>query len=175
MITKLWVALALTGALPAQDLPLEFLEPLASKAAQKVEVTLDANLLQIASKFLDGKDPDDAKVKSLLVGLKGIYVRSFTFKRAGEYSMADVEKLRAQLKAWNRIVNVESAGENTGVFVKSDGQKIQGLVVVSAEPTELTVVNLVGTIDPDQVKDLGGRFGIPDLRGIVPKPGRGRK
>ena len=36
-------------------------------------------------------------------------------------------------------------------------------MVIAAEPRELTVVNIVGTIDPAQLSDLGGRFHIPGL------------
>ena len=51
-----------------------------------------------------------------------------------------------------------------GVYVyTSDGQKILGLIVVAAEPTELTVVNIDGAIDPARVRELSGKFGIPKI------------
>jgi hypothetical protein len=38
-----------------------------------------------------------------------------------------------------------------------------GIIVISAEPRELTFVNIVGPIEVDQLADLGGEFGIPKL------------
>ena len=170
MISKMWVAvLTLPAILGAQDVSLSMFTALAAKAKEKVEVNLDPALLQMAGRFLNDKKPDEAKVKGLLGGLKGIYVRSFTFGKAGEYSAADVDQIRAQLKGWSEVVSVRGATESTGVYLKSDGQKVQGVVILSAEPLELTVVNIVGSIDPDQLKDLSGQFGIPDLRGIGQK------
>ena len=167
-----WAALMLPAVAAAQDVPLNLFSSLAGKAAEHVEVNLDGSLLQLAARFLSGKDPDEAKVKDLLNGLKGIYVRSLTFKNPGEYSMSDVERIRSGLKGWAEIVSVRKAGENTGVYLKTDGQKVQGLVVVSAEPLELTLVNIVGTIQPEQLKDLSGKFGIPDLGDIGQKAGK---
>jgi len=176
MISKMWLAaLALPALAAAQDIPLNLLDPLGPKATETVQVNLDGSLLQMAAKFLNGKDADEAKVKDLLNGLKGIYVRSFKFEKAGEYSAADVDRMRGQLKGWNEIVNVRGPKENTGIYLKTDGQKIQGLVVLAAEPMELTVVNIVGSIQPEQLKDLSGKFGIPDLGDAAKKAGKNRE
>jgi hypothetical protein len=40
-----------------------------------------------------------------------------------------------------------------------------GAVIIVAEPRQLTFVNVVGTIDPDDVTSLSGQFHIPRLRG----------
>jgi len=160
-----WIVLAPLGA---QEIKLPAgLDRLASKASEVVDVTMDANLLQLASRFLSDKDPDDAKVKKLIGGLKGIYVRSFEFDKAGEYQDSDVEPVRAQLHtpAWSRIVGVRSlkSGENSEVYLKTENGKIGGLAILVTEPKQLTIVSIEGTIDPDQLKELGGHFGIPKV------------
>ena len=143
------------------------LDKLAAKAVETVDVTLDSSMLKLAGKFLSSDEPDNAKVKKLIEGLKGIYVKSFEFDKEGEYSEADVEAIRSQLRApgWSRIVGVRSKrqGENAEVFIKSEGSQIVGLTVVAAEPKELTLVNIVGPIDLDQLADLGGHFGVPKM------------
>ena len=154
--------------LGAQEIKLpSSLEHLAARANSVVDVTMDANLLQLASRFLSDKDADDAQVKKLIAGLKGIYVRSFEFDKRGEYQDSDLEPVRAQLKnpAWSRIVGVRSSksGENAEVYIKTENNKIGGLVVLAAEPKELTLVSIEGTIDPDQLHELGGHFGIPKI------------
>ena len=154
--------------LGAQEIKLPAnLEKLAAKASDVVDVTLDANLLQLASRFLSDKDPDDAKVKKLIAGIKGIYVRSVQFANAGEYQSSDVDPIRAQLRSspWSRIVGVrsEKRENNAEVYVKTDGNKIGGVVVLSTQPKQLTLVSIEGTIDPDQIGELSGHFGIPKL------------
>jgi hypothetical protein len=143
------------------------IERLADRASEVVDVTLDSSMLQLAAKFLSGKDPDTARVKRLADGLKGIYVRSFQFDKPGEYSPADVEALRAQLRApgWSRIVGVRKAksGEHSEVYLRSEGGNIVGLAVIAAEPRELTVVSISGSIRPEDLSELGGHFGIPRM------------
>jgi hypothetical protein len=159
----------LTQTAAAQDIPIDAFSDLASKAKEHVEVNLDGSLLQLAGGFLSGNDPDQARAKQLLAGLKGIYIRSYTFANVGEYSLSDADRIRNQLKGWSQVVSVHEAGENTGIYVKTDGGKISGLVVVSAEPKELTLINISGSIRPDQLKDLSGKFGIPDLGDVGTK------
>ena len=158
---------AATLPLGAQEIKLPNLDALVGKATESVVVTLDKTMLQFASKFLD-KDEHDAEAKKLIAGLNSIYVRSFTFAHDGEYNAADVEAVRAQLQAptWGRIVGVRSqqSGDNVDVYFKDGGNgRLAGIVVIAAEPRELTIVNISGTIDFERLTDLGGEFGIPRL------------
>lgn len=142
------------------------LDKLAERAKETVEVTLDQSMLQLASGFLSKDDPDEVQVKKLVAKLKGVYVRSFEFEKAGEYSLSDVQAIRAQLQApgWSRIVGVKSVkGENTEIYVLKDGEQIGGMVVIAAEPKELTVVHIDGPINPDDLSRLSGHLGIPEI------------
>jgi hypothetical protein len=168
MIKLAALACIALAPLAAQDIKIPpSLDRLASKASDVVDVTMDANLLQLASRFLSDKDSGDAQVKKLIAGLKGIYVRSYEFEKAGQYQESDVEPIRVQLRnpAWTRIVGVRSqkSGENSEVYVKTGNNKIGGLVILSTEPKELTIVSIEGSIDPDQLNELGGHFGIPKV------------
>ncbi len=146
------------------------LDRLSTKASEVVDVTLDGPLLKMASKFLsDSRDPEERSVREMVDKLKGIYVKSFEFDKKGEYSSEDVEAIRLQLKApgWSRIIGVTSKreGENTEVYVMTDGDagNILGLAIISAEPTELTIVNIVGPIDLEKLAALEGKMGVPQL------------
>jgi len=142
------------------------LDYLKDKASDAVDLSLNSDTLQLAGRFLNGKDPDEAKVKKLIMGIAGIYIKSFEFKTAGAYAAADLEKIRTQLKApeWSRIVGVKSEGnENTEIWMRMDKGKIAGVAILSSEPRRITVANLVGNIDLDSLSDLGGRFGLPSM------------
>jgi hypothetical protein len=147
-------------------LQLAQLDHLSSKANQTVDVNIDERLMQIAARVFNDKDEDEAKIKKLVIGLKGIYVRSFEFDNENEFTTADVEILRAQLRgpSWSRLVNVSSKRDgDLEVYVSMAGADINGLAVLSIEPKELTVVNIVGPIDLQKLAELEGTLGIPDL------------
>ncbi len=149
------------------------LDGLMSKASETVDLNFDERLIQITGKFL-GKGPDDQKVKDIINGLKGIYVKSFEFEKEGEYSVADLESIRSQLSnsAWNKIVNIQSKKDGSvAVYLMSSPTQISGLAVLASGPKEITVVNIIGNIDLDKLSALEGQFGIPDL-GIESKPKR---
>jgi len=139
---------------------------LADKASEVVNVTLDSRLLGMGCRFLSAEDPEQAKVKQLCTGLRGIFVRHFTFDSDFAYPKADIDRLRRQLNGpgWSQMVNVKSNKEKSDVdvFVLIEGEKAQGLSIIASEPREFTIVNIVGSIDLEQLHDLKN-FGVPDL------------
>jgi hypothetical protein len=162
------IRLLLLAAAPLAAQEIKLPPNFGAQATETVDVSLDSDMLQLAAKFLSAAKPDEAQAKKIITGLKSIYVKSFEFDKPGQYNPADVETVRAQFRGpgWSRVVGVQSKkdGENAEVFVRleKDG-KIGGLGVVAAEPKELTIVSIVGLIDPDQLAELSGRFGIPKL------------
>ena len=88
----------------AVRLQLGNLDKLEAKAEQSVNVTLDGKLLELAGMFLNSKKPEEAAIKELITGLKGVYVKVFEFDKEGEYTSADVDSIRMQLSAptWSR-------------------------------------------------------------------------
>ncbi len=143
-----------------------------ARASETVDVKLDERLMATTAKIFSGKDDED--IKEILKGLKGIYVKSFEFEKEGQYSPADVESVMSQLRGggWSKIVGVTSKkdGDNVEVYLMMQGDQIQGLAVISAEPKEFTVVNIVGPVNLEKLTKLEGQFGVPDLGLDQPKP-----
>ena len=147
-----------------QSVKLDALDKLADKAENSVTVSLDGNLLQMASRFLSSDDPDQAQIKKLVAGLKGVYVRNFEFEKAGEYQASDLEPIRSQLRdpKWKKIVEVRGR-DNAEVLLRQENDNvISGLAVIVAEAKELTVVYIDGPIDMDGLSKLAGNFGVPE-------------
>jgi hypothetical protein len=157
-------------------LQLSHLDYLAAKASETVDVNVDERLMQLTAKVFSDKDSDEAAIKELVKGLKGIYVKSFEFEHEGEYSAADVESIRSQLRGpgWSRILSVNSKKDgDVEVYLMTNGDQIGGLAVLATDPKELTVVNIIGPIDLDKLSKLEGQFGVPDLgieQPTKPKP-----
>src|SRR5258706_13998275 len=87
---------ALTARAQGPKLQIDQLDFLANKASETVDVKLDERLMQTTARFFSGKD--DADIKEVLKGLKGIYVKSFTFDKDGEYSQVEVDSVVSQLR-----------------------------------------------------------------------------
>jgi hypothetical protein len=164
----LLLACSLALPLPAQQFKFN-LDHLQSKAANAVDLSLNGSTLQFAARFLDGKDEDEAKVKKLIAGLEGIYIKAFEFKSAGVWTAADLDQIRNQLRApeWSRIVGIKSAeaGEAAEVYMRMEKQKVTGVAILATEATSLTVVNIVGPVDLDTLAELSGHLGVPKLEG----------
>ena len=168
LLLILWAA----GTSPAQSprLQTSSLDYLTAKASETVDVNIDEHLMQMTAKFFSSTDPDEKKIKELVSGLKGIYVKVFEFEHEGEYSSADVESIRAQLRGpgWTKIVNYCSKKEGSvEVYLMTVGDQINGMAVLAADPKELTIVNIIGPVDLNKLSKLEGQFGVPDL-GLEP-------
>jgi len=170
----LLAATSVTVRAQSARLQIDQLDSLANKASETVDVKLDEHLMQMTAKFFVSKDPDDAEIRELIKGVKGIYVKSFTFEKEGAYSPAEVDSVMSQLRggAWSKIIGVTSKkdGDNVEVYLNTAGDQINGLAVLSIEPKEFTVVNIVGPINLEKLVQLEGQFGVPYLNLPPPKP-----
>ena len=156
------------GTAVSGRLRLDSLERLAPKAVETVNVEIDGFLINFASMALSDKDPDERTVKEIISGLKGVYVKSYEFKSEGQFTEGDLTLLRAQLSGpgWSRIVDIKSlddADDNAEVYVATDAGRVEGMSILSVEPKEVTVINIVGPIDIEKLKRLEGNLGIPHI------------
>jgi hypothetical protein len=158
------------------------LDHLKAKAADATEVDLDGAALDAVLKSgLQNlvKPPKEMKgedLKQLLSGVKGVYVRVFEFAKPGEYTEADVESVLSQVRGnplWSKLISVKEKNERTEVHIASQADQLAGLLVVVAEPKELTVVNIVGTMPLDKMKELVSsslHYDLKNLPGATSRP-----
>ncbi len=83
-----------------------------------------------------------------------VYARSFEFKQVGEYHETDLQEIRAQLQTpgWSRILTVSDKdadpdqNEITEIYVfgRTADNSMSGMTIITTEPKELTIVNIVG-------------------------------
>jgi len=144
------------------------LEGLENKAIESVVAGLDPTMLKLAAAFLaPSNNPDSAKAKDLISALKSVTVRSLKFAEAGQYKIEDLASIREQLRApgWSKVIstNEKQGGEMVEIYTRTEGGKIAGLAIIAAEPKELTIVTLEGTLDLATLAQLGGQFGIPPI------------
>lgn len=164
------LALLLTLAATAAQaqtgrLQLDQLDKLFPKASETIDVTVDQAILSMAAKFLKTDKPEEAAAREVINSLKGVYVKGVQFEADNQFAEADVETVRAQLRApgWSRIAGVRSktAGQNVEVYLMLSNEAIDGIGVLIHQPKQLMVVNVVGSINPEKITELRGQFGIP--------------
>ena len=174
LLCLLLASAPLAVAAPPGQLQLPNFDSLTGNAIQSVNITLDPSLLSLAAGFLDSSNPEDAATKEVVSGLRGIYVRSYTFDKDFAYPTADVDKVRKQLSApgWQQLVQVRSKDQaNVDIYMSVDQGRANGLAIISSQPREFTIVNIVGSIDLQKLHRLEGKFGVPKLSaGDKPTP-----
>ncbi len=152
---------------PSLPLPPAVEKELAARASDVTEVTLGKNMLAFASKFMNGKDQDEAATRQLITGLDGIYVREYEFDKEGQYSMDEIEQLRKYFETseWSPIVRERErkSGETTDVMVKLVNGESHGMFILSTEPKELTIVLILGPIKMEDLGKLRGLSGLGSL------------
>ena len=155
----------------AAKLQLDNEEALAQRANEMIDVNLDENLLRIIPRKIKTKTDDGKEVDlgAIIGGLKGVYVRSYGFNNEGEYTEANLARVRTQLRSpgWARLVNIikRKAENNTHVevYMMTSTGSIDGIAILALEPKRLTLVNIVGNIDLQKLSQLEGQFGIPEI------------
>ncbi|MDQ6788946.1 MAG: DUF4252 domain-containing protein [Acidobacteriota bacterium] len=162
--------LTASAAANAQNARLNFerLNNLDGKAADVVEVSIDGKLLDLAKRVMvKANDADAKKIAQAISGLKGIYVRVFTFANENEYNVADVDEIRAQLQTpgWEKLANVRSKKNNQkiDVFTMFTGDQMSGVAVVISDAKSIALVNVIGPIDIDTLVEMGGHLNIPKI------------
>jgi hypothetical protein len=157
-------AVAQSGAMPFSP---QLQKELAARASSYSEVTLDRKMLSFASQFMNGSN--DAEGKRIVAKLKGVYVRSYEFDKPGQYTTAEVASIRRHFEGgdWSPIVKQRSRGatDDADIYMKMVNGQVEGMFILNAEPKELDFVYIDGPIRPEDLSDLSGNFGIPNVGG----------
>ena len=144
---------------------------LAKKATEAVDITLDGDMLKSASHMMGAgghHNAAGADLSDVVDGLKSITVRSFTFDKPDMYSEKEVAGVLAQVDApgWKKVISVREKDERVEIHMRENSAD-GGLLIVSEEPEELTIVNIAGKINLDQLRQLQGHLGVPTMPGVI--------
>jgi hypothetical protein len=140
-----------------------------------VEINLTGPLLRMVAEATKHDDPDFSAV---MASLKSIQVQVFPLKGV------DKDAIKARIgravhwledHGWESTLKVRDQGEETHIYLKQAGGKVEGLTLLSFDPKdEAVVINIVGRIDPAQIGRIGQSLNLPQLK-KVPTPGSARK
>ena len=88
--------------------------------------------------------------------LTGLYMRTFEFAKEGAFSDADLEPVLRQVRGsgWSHMLGTKDAEDRVDIFLMSKGDQAIGMLIVVAEPDELVVVNVVGSVPLAEAKEI---------------------
>ena len=170
--------LPLAASARGAELELPSFPDLREQATESVDLTLGWMPLHLMGWLMNDGDAGAAQVKETLKALKSVQIRSYQFNADYAWPQADLDRLRARLAApeWSPLVQVRKRGERDGqdtekvdIYVALEDKKVRGLVIIACEPRELTIVNITGTIDLEQIAALRRTF-VPPAKGIAQLP-----
>lgn len=115
-------------------------------------LSIGRTTLRFAARFLD----DEPETQVLLRSLDGVRVRTYEIYGDHERITRNFERMGGKLldDGWSPVMLVREEGELVQMYAKYDSKGIQGLTIVSADESEVVVVNVMGDINPENFGDL---------------------
>ncbi len=141
---------------------------MASAKGKFVEVNLSTGMLKFAAKLAARQEPEAAE---LIGNLKQIRVNVVSLDDSNRKdTIAQIESIRGKLEkqGWTQMVTVreQDGGDNVDIHIKQRGDDIiEGLVVTVIDGKgEAVFVNIVGSINADQIAKLAENLNIEPLK-----------
>lgn len=124
----------------------------------KVMVNIGSLLLGLATVATR----DDPEAAQLLSGLEGVRVNVYSTGGQTAPALEQINHVKDLLRAadWEPIVQVNEDGEQVQIFMKADGEGMQGLTVMAVDDEEAVFVNLLGSIDPKNLGAIMDNFDV---------------
>ena len=138
----------------AQKLDLNF-NAVAKNATDKTEISLEGPMLEMVKQTVLKNLTTEQM--ALFGSVQQIGLHNYEFAKSGDYSDSDLASLRKQLTSspgWSRVLNSKDKNENTEIYVLTEGDKANGVVLISAAAKELTVIHIVGSIQLAKLQEL---------------------
>ena len=171
-IALLLIAAPLAAHAQSARLTLPDFSGLTDKAKESVDISLDGDMLKSAGQFMggpNGQAPEE--IAEALKGVQGIYIRVFEFEQSNAYSQRDLDGVRRQLDnpGWKKLMSVHSKDQHVDMFLhEGKSPEDGGMAMVISEPKEFVIINIVGKVDPEKLRQLQGKFGVPAIPGMGP-------
>lgn len=164
-MARMMMLAALLLPLCGQQIDYSLFDRLAEKAKESAVVNLGPEQLSLLASMQPKEAGKD--LAELARTLKGIQVRSLEFDAPGQYDLNEVRAFGEKIKGsgtWVPLITVKEKGEFTEILIRkgADG-KSDGLLILAAEPKELTLVHIDGVGDIAALAKLGGLAGIPEI------------
>jgi len=123
-------------------------------------LSIGPTTLRFAARFLD----DEPETQALLRSLDGVRVRTYEVYGDSDRIVRNFERMGGKLldDGWDPVILIREEGELVQMYAKTSGGKMRGLTIVSADESEVVVVNVMGDIDPVYYRDVMIALNVDD-------------
>lgn len=124
-----------------------------------VQISIGESLLGLVGTLSAEEDPEAAE---LFRKLNGVRVNVFETEAMATGAVDLVKDISGKLSAqgWESVVTVNSADEQVRVFMKLNGETVDGITVMAVEDTEAVFVNVIGNINPAELERVMDNFDV---------------
>ena len=125
-----------------------------------MSLSLGPTTLRFAARFLD----DEPENQALLRSLDGVRIRIYEVTGETDRITRNFERMGGKLldDGWDPVMLVREEGELVQMYARLTGGKLRGLTIVSADESEVVVVNVMGDIDPVYYGDVMLALNVDD-------------
>lgn len=162
-------ALAALLAVPAmaqedalKDLPgyIDFGELSDIYGEPKVMINIGGSVLRFVGGMAADSDPEAAAIMN---NLKGVRIQVWSTEgqdAAPALDQASTMKNLLAGQAWEPIVQVNEEGEKAYIYIKLNGDVMDGLAVMAVDDSEAVFINIIGQLDPNQLAQVMDNFDV---------------
>jgi hypothetical protein len=124
-----------------------------------VQFSVGASLLGLVSSLSASEDPEAAE---LFKRLNGVRVNVFETDSMADGAVDLIKEVSSRLSnlGWEAVVTVNSNDEQVRVFMMIDDSQVEGITVMAVEDTEAVFVNVIGSINPEELGRVMENFDI---------------
>lgn len=131
------------------------------------EVDIRGPLVDLVAEASRSSDPDFAQ---LMGDVAAIQVRGYPLSveaAPGVANKTDQFAQRLESTGWQRVIYVREGDERVRVYIRQAETLIAGLMLVATKPgDECVIVNIVGSLSPDQIAQLGRGLNLSALEQV---------
>jgi len=118
-----------------------------------VEIAVGQSLLNMVSMFAGKEDPDTAE---LFRRLQGVRIQVFETAKLSEGALDHVKTVAEQLSGsgWEPVVKVSTKDEQVRIFMKINGEMVEGITVMAVDEEEAAFINVIGSLNPAELEKV---------------------
>lgn len=128
-----------------------------------VQISVGESLLGLVGSLSASEDPEAAE---LFKRLNGVRVNVFETDGMADGAIDLVKDVSSNLssRGWESVVTVNSDDEQVRIFMMINDGQVEGITVMAVEETEAVFVNVIGSINPEELGKVMENFDI-DING----------
>ncbi len=131
----------------------------------KVNISIGGALLGFVGAMAKNSNPETATIFNKL---KGVRVSVYATGGDSGAALDQVSRVKDLLTAsdWQPIVQINEDDEQVQIFIKMDGDKMNGLTLMAVDDEEAVFINVIGQLDPNELAAVMDNFDV-DIEGAL--------